>query len=131
MDRDTFRDTMKKLSFIDRQPWMTDGTRAQFRHNPRTFFINTSEEATQRLWELIKPEGAADELDHHRARVYATLDLAHAALRCVDASDQKEPQTEHTLEQVSDAVAAVERMARELGYRLSEFRTAGKEQRDA
>lgn len=57
-----------------------------------------------------------------RNKICATLDAAHHALRCVDASDTTQPQTGDTLKHVSNAVSAVERMARELGYRLSEFR---------
>jgi hypothetical protein len=57
-----------------------------------------------------------------RSRICNTLDLAHAALRAVDASDQTLPQLVTTCERVSLAVVAVERMARELGFRLSEMR---------
>lgn len=57
-----------------------------------------------------------------RAKVCATLDLAHHALRCVDASDATLPQEGQTLDCVSKAVAAIERTTGDLGYRLSEFR---------
>ena len=57
-----------------------------------------------------------------RRRVCAALDLAHSALRAVDASDSSIPQTDKTLDRISQAIDAVERIACELGYRLSEFR---------
>ena len=55
-------------------------------------------------------------------KICATLDNAHHALRCVDASDTTKPQTQGALNRVSEAVRAVEIMARELGYVLHEFR---------
>lgn len=57
-----------------------------------------------------------------RSGICAVLEVAHVALRNVDASDTTIPQTDATLESVAIAVSAVERMARDLGYRLSEFR---------
>src|ERR1035437_730286 len=62
------------------------------------------------------------EREASRSRICNTLDIAHAALRAVDASDQTQPQTDATCERVSLAVDAVERMAREMGFRLSEMR---------
>lgn len=55
-------------------------------------------------------------------KILAVLDQAHCALRCVDASDTTSPQTEDTLERVTNAVWAVEALARELSFKLSEFR---------
>lgn len=57
-----------------------------------------------------------------RGRICAALDAAHCALRAVDASDTTKPQTDATLDRVAVAVDTVEQMARDLGYRLSEFR---------
>ena len=57
-----------------------------------------------------------------RHRICATLDAAHYALRCVDASDPDAPQTADTFARVTRAVDAIERMARDLGYRLSSNR---------
>ena len=57
-----------------------------------------------------------------RGRICAALDAAHCALRGVDASDTTKPQTDATLHHVAVAVSTIEKLARELGYRLSEFR---------
>lgn len=54
--------------------------------------------------------------------LFKTLDKAHRALRCVDASDTTVPQTRHTLDRVSDAIMDIEMLAFELGFKLSEFR---------
>ena len=54
--------------------------------------------------------------------ICVVLEIAHRALRCVDASDTTKPQTADTLARVAMAVGAVEIMARELGYVLHEFR---------
>ncbi len=56
------------------------------------------------------------------AALLAALDAAHTALRMVDASDTTAPQTAATLDAVSDAVAQVERAARDAGHALPEFR---------
>ena len=63
-----------------------------------------------------------DYTEAQRHRICAMLEITHMALRCVDASDTTKPQTADTLIRVSEAVRAVEIMARELGYVLHEFR---------
>lgn len=63
-----------------------------------------------------------DDRERQRDRVCGTLELAHGALRAVDAADFTAPMTPQTLAMISQAVDAVERMAKELGYRLLEFR---------
>ena len=54
--------------------------------------------------------------------ICVALEIAHQALRCVDASDTTKPQTADTLARVVVAVGAVEIMARRLNYVLQEFR---------
>lgn len=53
-----------------------------------------------------------------RNKILATLELAHDALRAVDASDPTVPQTEETMDLISAAVDAVERMIHEFKERI-------------
>jgi hypothetical protein len=53
------------------------------------------------------------------------IEIAHRALRCVDASDTDAPQTEDTLDRVSEAVAAIEQFATVYGVPLSERMPTG------
>lgn len=51
-----FRDTLKKLSFVDRPKWMTrDQDWYVFRDCPGRFFIGADDATADRLWDLIKP----------------------------------------------------------------------------
>lgn len=56
--------------------------------------------------------------DAIRNKILATLELAHDALRAVDASNPTIPQTEETMDLISAAVDAVERMVREMKERI-------------
>lgn len=56
------------------------------------------------------------------AQLLAALDAAHDALRAVDASDTTVPQTDRSLDLVSDACILIERTAREIKHLLPENR---------
>lgn len=51
-----FRDTLKKLWFVDKQPWMSDAYWRKFSLDPVRHFVNADEETADRLWDLIKPK---------------------------------------------------------------------------
>jgi hypothetical protein len=55
MEMHEFRDTLKKLSFVDKQDWMSDATWAAFTADPVRSFIKADDETADRLWNLICP----------------------------------------------------------------------------
>ncbi len=52
----------------------------------------------------------------------AALDAAHEAARMIDAADMDDRITERMADAASDAVVAIERVARRMGHILPEFR---------
>ena len=64
-----FRNTLKKLRFIDRQDWMRDTFWRFFRNDPVRGFIDADEVEAEAIWDLIKPDES--ELDELRSCVVA------------------------------------------------------------
>ena len=59
--------------------------------------------------------------DMRKVGLWEVLDVAHTALRMVDASDQTAAQTDETLDAVYVAIAIIERAARDAKHVLPEF----------
>lgn len=55
MQQAEFTNTLKKLWFIDRQPWMSSEQWFEFQRSPADFFRRADDETAGRLWSLIQP----------------------------------------------------------------------------
>lgn len=53
-DMYAFLDKMKKLRFIDRQPWMGDTLWRLFRDDPLGTFLRVDGDDARRLWEMVQ-----------------------------------------------------------------------------
>jgi hypothetical protein len=55
MDLLAFLDTLKKLSSVDYEPWMSEEFWSAFRDNPVRVLMRADDATKERIWRLVAP----------------------------------------------------------------------------